>query len=258
VSDQPVAASAVLLENPVDRARGKNKYFLGVALVLLAFVATGFGRTLFARPFFDVSPIPWYLFVHGFVLTSWFLLLVAQTGLVAAHRTDLHRRLGVLGGFVAVALVGMSLVAIRAFPAHVKADVLSAGVAFDSFTVRTVVWTDLASLVVFSTFVATALYWRRRSDVHKRLMLLASIAIIAPAVLRIVTLVSSGPGPLAAAIQIGVFGGLPLSLVTHDLLATRRVHRTTLVGVIASFTATFAAFAIANTPAGAALITALE
>jgi hypothetical protein len=258
MSDQTAAASAPVPEGAFDRGRGKSTYFLGMALVLLAFVLVGFGRTFFARPFFDVPPIPWYLFAHGFVLSSWFLLLVAQTGLIAAHRTDLHRSLGVLGGFVAVALVGVSLVAIRVFPAHVKADVLSAGVAFDETVVRTIVWTDLASLLIFSTFVAIALYWRRRSDVHKRLMLLASIAILGPAVARILTLVSSGPGPLAAVIQIGAFLGLPLTLVLHDLLSTRRVHRTTLVGVIASFVATFGAIAIAGTPAGVALVTALE
>ena len=76
MSPQTAAASARVLENAVDRTRGKSKYFLGVALALLAVVAIGFSRTLFLRPFFAVPPIPFYLFVHGFVLTSWFLLLV--------------------------------------------------------------------------------------------------------------------------------------------------------------------------------------
>ena len=142
--------------------------------------------------------------MHGFVLTSWFLLLVGQTALVVAQRTDLHRRLGILGGFVAVALVGVSLVAVLGFPAHVKANVLSSDTAFDVNVVRAVVWTDLASLVIFSTFVATALYWRRRSDVHKRLMLLASIAILGPAVARVLPLLTPGPGPLALGIQVSL------------------------------------------------------
>jgi hypothetical protein len=254
----PVAsAPAAVLGSSGERTRGRSKYFLGVALVLLALVFTGFSRTFFARPFFDVPPIPWYLFAHGFVLSSWFLLLVAQTVLVAAHRTDLHRRLGVLGGVVAVALVGISLVAIRGFPAHVKASVLSIDVEFPADVVRTIVWTDLASLLIFSTFVGTALYWRRRSDVHKRLMALASIAILGPAVARIGSMVAPSPA-VGAVIQTLVFVGLPLSMVLHDLLATRRVHRATAVGVTATFVAIFGAIAIASTDLGAALVAALE
>ena len=258
MSEQVAVAPAVLPESSRELARGRSKYFLGIAILLLAFVLAGFGRTFFARPFFDVPPLPWYLFVHGFVLASWFFLLVAQTALVAAHRTDLHRRLGVLGGLIAVALVGISLVAVLVFPAHVKAGFLSGGVAFDAATVQAIVWTDLASLLIFSTFVATALYWRRRSDVHKRLMLIASMAILGPAVARILPLLSSGPGPIAVAVQSAVFIGLPLTLVLHDLFATRRVHRATIVGVAANFVATFGALAIASSDVGAALIAALE
>ena len=152
----------------------------------------------------------------------------------------------------------MSLVAVLGFPAHVKANVLSSNVAFDATVVRTIVWTDLASLLIFATFVASALYWRRRSDVHKRLMLLASIAIVGPAVARILPLLTAGPGPLSIAFQSSIFIGLPLTLVLHDLFATRRVHRATIVAVTANFIAAFGAFAIANTDVGAALIAALE
>ncbi len=257
MSGEVAPAPAAVLGISGERVRGRSKYFLGVAVLLLALVLTGFGRTFFARPFFEVPPIPWYLFVHGFVLACWFVLLFAQTVLVAARRTDLHRRLGVLGGVVAVALVGMSLVAVLGFPAHVKANILSIDETFPVDVVRTVVWTDLASLLIFSTFVGTALYWRRRSDVHKRLMLLASMAILGPAVARIISLLAP-PLVLGAAIQVLAGIGLPLTVVLYDLVATRRVHRTTVVGVVATLVATFGAVAIANTGAGAAFVTALE
>jgi hypothetical protein len=256
MSGQVTTATAAVLGSS-ERARARSKYFLGVAALLLALVFTGFARTFFARPFFDVPPIPWYLFVHGFVLASWFVLLVAQTVLVAAHRTDLHRRLGILGGVVAVALVGMSLVAVLGFPAHVKASVLSIDETFPVDVMRAVVWTDLASLLIFATFVGAALYWRRRSDVHKRLMVLASMAILGPAVARILSLLAPPPA-LGAGIQVLALVGLPLTVVFYDLLATRRVQRTTVVGIAATLVATFGALAIANSSVGAAFVTALE
>lgn len=123
--------------------------------------------------------------------------------------------------------------------------------------VRTIVWTDLASLLIFSTFVGAALYWRRRSDVHKRLMVLASMAILGPAVARIVSLLAPPPA-LGIVIQTLPLVGLPLTVVVHDLLATRRVHWATVVGVTATFVGTFGALAIANSGVGAAFVAALE
>jgi hypothetical protein len=51
--------------------------------------------------------------------------------------------------------------------------------------------------------------------------------------------------------------GLPGTLVIYDLVATRRVHRATIGGVLGLLASTLAAVAIALTPAGAALVEAL-
>jgi hypothetical protein len=162
-----------------------------------------------------------------------------------------------LGAVVAMALVGLSLVAVRGFPAHIKAGVVTIDETFPPEVVRAVVWTDLASLLIFSTFVGAALYWRRRPDVHKRLMLLASMAILGPAVARIVSLLAA-PQAAGGAIQILLLVGLPLTVLLHDLLAERRVHRTTIIGVVVSLVASIGAFAISSSSVGAALIAALE
>jgi hypothetical protein len=46
---------------------------------------------------------------------------------------------------------------------------------------------DFISLLVFALLVGTALFLRRRSDVHKRLMTLASLSLLGPAFARLVT-----------------------------------------------------------------------
>jgi hypothetical protein len=45
------------------------------------------------------------LHIHGAVMSGWVLLLVLQTGLIAAHRVRWHRRLGVFGAVWAALLV---------------------------------------------------------------------------------------------------------------------------------------------------------
>jgi hypothetical protein len=248
-------------ESSGARPKDRRRYFVAAAAVLLAVVIAGFSRTFFGRAFLDVPPIPWYLIVHGFVLVSWFVLVVAQTSLVAAHRTDLHRRLGVLGAFVAAAVVVVALVALVRYPASVNAQGSAFdGASLDPLLVRTIAWTDLAALATFVIYVAAALYWRRRSDVHKRLMLLASIAILGPAVGRIAPLLAlvGAPQWSQGSASLLLFVGPPLSLVIYDLATRRRPHWVTVVGIVASWGLTGAAIAIAMSGAGGALISALE
>jgi hypothetical protein len=243
------------------RPKDRRRYFVAAAVVLLAVVIAGFSRTFFARAFFDVPPIPWHLIAHGFVLVSWFVLVVAQTSLVAADRTDLHRRLGILGGFVAVAVVVAALVAIVYYPASVNArGSMFDGTSLDPLLVRTIMWTDLAALATFSIYVGAALYWRRRSDVHKRLMLLASIGLLGPAVGRVAPVLALAGAPQWAqsSAALLLFVGPPLSLVVYDVVTRRRPHWATVVGIVVAWGLTAGAIAIAMSDAGGALISALQ
>lgn len=243
------------------RPKDRRRYFVAAAAVLLAIVVAGFSRTFFGRAFFDVPPIPWYLIAHGFVLVSWFVLVVVQTSLVAAHRTDLHRRLGIVGGFVAAAVVVASLVAIVYYPASVNArGSMFDGTTLDPLLVRTIAWTDLAALATFVIYVGAALYWRRRSDVHKRLMLLASIGIVGPAVGRIAPVLALAGAPqwTQSGASLLLFVGPALSLVVYDVVTRRRPHWATVVGIAVLWGLTGGAIAIAMSDAGGALISALQ
>ena len=83
--------------NGTALVRAQSKFFLGMSIVLLLFVLSGFAPTLYLRAFFDVPPIPASIYLHGGILTGWFVWLVVQTSLVQTARTATHRRLGVVG-----------------------------------------------------------------------------------------------------------------------------------------------------------------
>jgi hypothetical protein len=51
------------------------------------------------------------LFAHGVVMTTWRVVFAAQVGLVAAGRTDLHRRLGLSGLVLAILVIGVGVAA---------------------------------------------------------------------------------------------------------------------------------------------------
>lgn len=225
----------------VDVSR-RDPFFFCMSIVLLLTVFVGFLPTLYLRTFRGLPPLPGHLHVHGAILTGWFVWLVVQTSLIKTNRVAHHRRLGALGAILGLAVVfagplaTFSLVPrIRAAGLDLDMDISALGISglgsdlsIARFLSGTVVWPNIASVATFAVLVLAAMLLRRRPDTHKRLMLLASISIVGPALARI----SRWPGlggeqglfiPLALVLLL-------LAVVLHDVISTKRVHRATLLG----------------------------
>jgi uncharacterized membrane protein YozB (DUF420 family) len=164
---------------PTVTAKRQTRFFFSLALVMLAIVAAGFGPTLYLRPWF-AAPNGRVLhpeqLVHGIVLTGWFTLFVAQSFLVNSGRTRTHMRVGIAGGVLAIAVVVSSLVTMREATQRFAA----AGIDLRTRVIPIIV-SDFWVLVVFTLLVAAAVQFRRQVATHKRLMLLASVMLIGPA-----------------------------------------------------------------------------
>ena len=208
------------------RARGINSrrrerlFYTGMAVVFAVTVFAGFARTYFLRPYFDASSLPWLLHLHGLVFTSWLVLLLAQTALVAGGRTDVHRRLGVAGAIIAalMLIIGTLTAIIRAKVVEVPPGSASP-LAFLTI--------PLGDMLVFGILVGAGFYYRRRADVHKRLMLLATIAILPAATARLPFAFIQQVGPLAF---FGLADLFILVCLIYDLISRRRPHPATLWG----------------------------
>jgi hypothetical protein len=262
-------ASTSPLSTPYPRASTfQTSYFFWMATLLLAVVLIGFAPTLYLRPVFDAAPIPGYLYVHGAVLTAWFVWLVVQTSLVATGRTATHRRLGVAGAAIAAAVVAAGPLATFSVVARVR----SAGVDWDTDMsalgflgvegvpmiqfVSSVVWGNFLSIVAFALLVSAAVVLRRNTQAHKRLMLIASLTILIPALARISRWPVFGgeDGPLLPIAGLGLLA----TVVVYDVVKTKRVHAATIAGVAANL-ATFAiAQVIARSPFGQAVVRMME
>jgi len=195
-----------------------NYFFSFMALAILAIVFIGFARTYFMAGVFR-APLPNLLIhIHGAVFSTWILLLIAQTALVSAHRVDLHRRLGIFGFSIACAMVILGELAARDMLAR---DEAPPGFPFGAKTFYTI---PFFGILIFGTLIYFA--WRQRSNraAHKRLILIATIAILdAP----------TGRPPFAAITARPhldtLFVNAPLLLlVAYDLWSLRRIHRATI------------------------------
>jgi hypothetical protein len=146
------------------RIQRRSRYFQAMSMLLLGVVLIGFGKTFFLRSLFQVPPIQWYVYVHALMQTAWFGLLVLQTTLVSANRTDVHRRFGVFGALLAVAVAGLSLVTVLGLPRHFSSGQLSIDVPFDLEGITNIFWNDLGSLVIFVVLVETRIH-RQNPDI---------------------------------------------------------------------------------------------
>jgi hypothetical protein len=210
-----MVASATIINRRRERV-----FYTGMSLAVLITVFAGFSRTYFLRPYFDVRPLLPILHLHGLIFSSWIILLIAQTALIAAKRTDIHRRLGIAGGVIAslMVIVGTLTAIIRAKVVEVPPGSPSP-LAFLTI--------PLGDMLVFAILVAAGFYFRRRADVHKRLMLLATISILPAAVARLPFAFIMEWGPLA------FFGLSDLFIVPcliYDLITRGRFHRATVLG----------------------------
>lgn len=203
-----------------DRVKFRERvFFTGMALAILITVFAGFSRTYFLRPYFTPGPLIPLLHLHGIVFSSWIVLYITQTLLVAAKRIRTHMLLGIAGGVIAALMLAVGTVT-----AIIRAKGPSPIPNVNPLTFLTI---PLIDMLVFAILVSFAFYFRRRADVHKRLMLLATIGILPAAVARLPFAFIQQYGPLA------FFGLTDLFIVPcliFDYVTRGRPHRATMLG----------------------------
>jgi hypothetical protein len=208
-----------------NRRISDRPLYLLAAVIVPLIVLAGFARTYYLKGFFATPALPsLFVHVHGIVMTAWIVLFIVQVTLVAKRRTKLHQRLGVLGGVLAalVFIVGILTALYAAARVINTPNVDTAGPPPLAFLI-----VPLGDMVVFAILIGAALYYRKRLDVHKRLMLLAAMNILVPAIARIPLNFITNGGPL-------VFFGLAdlclLGFVAFDTVRHRRLHPAFLWG----------------------------
>lgn len=200
----------------------------------MGLVAIGIATTAFVpaltNPGSRRAPLTPLAALHGGVFALWLLLYLAQTILVASRRIHLHRRLGHAGGFLAVLMVAVgyaSAIAMARRGSDLSGDLDLAG------NPLTFLVFPLGDLVSFAVLISAALWNRRKPEIHKRLMLLATSGALMAAPLdhligRFVPFVRSIPPlfllPLAT---------LYFAAAVHDRLTHERIHPVSLWGGIA-------------------------
>jgi hypothetical protein len=211
-------------------------FFTVMAVVMLAVSIAGFAPAI-VNPAGRHSPLSPLAAAHGIVFFAWLLLFLIQSLLAATRRVAWHRRLGVASAFVlgfmiplayaaTVAMVrrGFDLSGDQKIELHPRAGFL------DPYNASIF---NFGDLLLFTLLAVAAICYRRRPEIHKRLMLFANIALMgAP-----ITHVLGHTAPLLltpANVVISILLFL-LAAVARDYLVAKRIHPLTAGLAIAMF-----------------------
>lgn len=208
---------------PRAAAAHDRAFYSGMAILMAITVFAGFAQTYYLRTytgsptFSGVTTLSPLLHVHGALFTAWVLLFIVQTALVANRKLTVHRRLGIAGVALAIAMIAVGWQTAISAAARGSAP---PGVEALSFLV-----VPVFDIVLFTGFVGAAIAQRRNKEAHKRLMLLAYVSIITAAVARLPGLFAYGPFAFFAVTFVFVLLG-----AAYDLYSRGRVHPVYLWG----------------------------
>ena len=191
----------------------ERRFYLVVSAVFVALVFWTFARTYFLKTVYGTPALPLLLHVHGVVMSGWVVLLAVQSSLVAMRRVAWHRRIGWFGTAWAVLVVSMgSITTVHAAARAVRTSSDAAPMLV------AIAGLEVMQMIFFAAFVGAAVLLRRRTDYHKRLMLMTVVCMLPSVLSRL---------PVSFMSNAAILIGLDLFIVIAvgiDTWRHRRLH----------------------------------
>jgi hypothetical protein len=213
-------------------------FYSGMSILLCVCVYIGFSPTYFQAGLMR-APLPSpILHIHGAIFTLWMLLFTVQATLISARRVSLHRSLGTVAFCLPPIMVILGVVA--------AIDALHRGVQIGPLDPAVSLAIPLIGIVAFTVVIYASWRARRRPDAHKRLIMIATMGLVAAAFGRFPWDRIGLPPAAGATTGLGV---LLLILVIYELVTIRRVHRSTMWAAPLVFASVALSVPIGMTPA---------
>jgi hypothetical protein len=189
-----------------------EKYFyFGMSLLITGVVIYGFSHTVGENLIHPTIPRPWILYVHAAVFSVWLVFFILQSTLVRTNHVQIHRKMGWFG-------VGLG--------ATIPVLGISTAITMGRFNAVQLHYANSAvdliipffDIVAFTIAFSLAIYWRRKPEYHRRLMLIATCAL---------TAAGFGRFPEKVLPSVIFYSGVDLLILLgllRDVIVNRRVH----------------------------------
>lgn len=177
--------------------QAEHRFYFRLLAAVVATILLSFAQWS-ARGMVDIMAAPYWVHLHGLLFVAFLMLVLVQQHLAMRQRLALHRPLGWLGLALAIGLGFLST-----FLGYAAIDNARLPPGFTNALMLAV---SLADSVVFAGFVIAAVVLRKHTAWHRRLILGAMVAILDPALGRLLPgeLLQGWAVPAIAAIQLAV------------------------------------------------------
>jgi hypothetical protein len=156
-------------------------------------------------------PRPRLLYFHGALFTGWLVFFILQSSLVRTHNVRIHRTIGWFGAGMGALI---PLVGVATAVTMVRFDMMQLKINNAATDMIIPMW----DMVAFTPAFVLAIYWRKKPEFHRRLILIATCVLTAAGWGRFPEWL---PPPVIS--YAGV--DLPILLgVFRDWMVNRKVH----------------------------------
>jgi len=203
------------------KLRPQRWFYSSLSILAALIVAGGFWNTYWKGAFDGSIQKSWVVDLHAAVFVGWIVLFIAQATLIFRGRTDVHRKVGKFGILYGFVIIGMGL--------FVSLHQLAVGVeAGNAAEAQGFLLIPLVDMIVFPAFFGAAIYYRRKPELHRRLMLVATTELLTAAVARL-----NLENYVTAHWSVFVIWLSPIYLaMIYDYLTKRIIHPVYVIGII--------------------------
>jgi hypothetical protein len=146
-------------------------FYAWLAMTCFAVAVLGFMPTYFVPLVQGQFAAPPIIHIHGLIFFGWTVLFASQTWLVASGKTPVHRTWGMLGVAWATAMVFVVFATVA-----VRINILSAAGYRDGALAFS--WVQIGGILLFAAIITLAIVNVKKPEMHKRLMLLGTVALL--------------------------------------------------------------------------------
>lgn len=201
-----------------------RRFYLGLSILLAVLATIGFWP-LYFRPLLtggvDKEAV---IHFHVTVYVGWLALFIFQCVLVASGKIPLHRKVGKFGLIYDCGLIVVGLITtVARFATRLEEGGLE--------QVEHTAIFPFVDMVLFSAFFGAAAYYRKRPELHKRLMIVAASSILIASTGRF-TAAMGLDGVLFHVVNLALWLSPILLAMAYDFIKQQMIHPVYLTGGI--------------------------
>lgn len=153
-------------------------FYFAISLFVAAIVVWGFSHSVNANLLHAAVPRPFLLWIHAAVFSGWVVFFILQSTLIRTHRVRWHRTAGWFGAALGTSMIFLGTATTIVMGRFDTVQLHLPGT--DAFLI--IPFFDMAA---FAVCFGLAVYWRRKPELHRRLIFIATCGLLDPAFGRI-------------------------------------------------------------------------